>query len=107
MSGSAPIRRTIDRQGSLKQVLAAWNDLSSSARYFFQTGAWIELLATRASSDVIWHVTPRSGRAIFVSILRRRLLWLGATRLRILTSFRPVPQMPPFAESLVDSAAVA
>jgi CelD/BcsL family acetyltransferase involved in cellulose biosynthesis len=107
MSGSAPIRRTIDRQGSLKQVLAAWNDLSSSARYFFQTGAWIELLATRASSDVIWNVTPRSGRAIFVSILRRRLLWLGATRLRILTSFRPVPQMPPFAESLVDSAAVA
>jgi CelD/BcsL family acetyltransferase involved in cellulose biosynthesis len=105
MAGMASVNAIDDAAGSLERVLAAWNDLSPSDRYFFQTLPWVELLAMRVTSGVVWHVTLRHGRAIFVSILRRRLFSLGGIRLRILTSLRPVPQMPPFADSLTDLGA--
>jgi CelD/BcsL family acetyltransferase involved in cellulose biosynthesis len=107
VSGCATTNPNVDGESAFEDVRSAWNALSSGARYFFQTLPWVELIARRVTSDVLWSVTLRNGRAIFVSVLRRRLFPLGGIRLRVLTSLCPLPQMTPFADSLVDSDAVA
>jgi CelD/BcsL family acetyltransferase involved in cellulose biosynthesis len=87
--------------GGFENIRWAWQQLDVDARYYFQSLAWMDRIATLVEEDVVWDVVMQAGQPAAVSFVRRSRRGRAGIRLRILSEVRVGDMGYPFTDSLL------